>query len=221
MTATEFQQWLVAHGQLIDVDGKPGQKTRDAIIAAFTNLAAAKVTDDDITALALRLGCTPKQIRAVAQVESGGSAFDKQGRPKILFERHFFWRITDGTYGVTPYSNLHSGGYDESSWTKLVNAACKDSQAAFASCSWGKFQVMGAHWKTLGYDSALDMAYTTVNSEAAHYEMLARYIEYNNLKKALQALSKNAIDNVAFARAYNGQNYKKFAYDTKLAEAMK
>jgi hypothetical protein len=154
-------------------------------------------------------------------VESGGSAFDKNKRPKILYERHFFWRITNGEYGVTSYSNSIAGGYDENSWVKLTRAACFDPLAAFASCSWGKFQVMGAHWKTLGYPSSLEMAYTTVVSEAAHYEMLARFIEKNGLKPALQALSTNPQDNEAFAKAYNGQEFKRFAYDQKLAKAMR
>lgn len=220
MTVAELQHWLNAHGQTIATDGVCGPKTREAIVDAFTNVCAAQVTDADIALLAIRLGCTVKQIKAVAKVESGGSAFDGMGRPKILFERHLFHRLTNGAFSVRPFSNPNGGGYNEPSWDKLTLAAGFDPDAAFASASWGKFQVLGTHWRALGYPSPLELAYSTVTGEAAHYELLARYIEKNGLKPALQALSTNPADNVAFAKAYNGPQFKKFAYDTKLAAAM-
>jgi hypothetical protein len=220
MTPTEFQQWLGAHGQPVVVDGICGRLTRQAIVAAFTNPCAAAVTDADIASLATRLGCTVKQLKAVAKVESGGSAFDRFGRPKILFERHKFHSFTGGRFAPAPYSNPKGGGYNEDSWEKLTHAACKDIGAAFASVSWGKFQVMAFHWDALGYPSALEMAYSTVTGEAAHYEMLARYIEKNGLKPALQRLSTDPERNVAFARAYNGPAFRNFNYHSKLAAAM-
>lgn len=221
MTPTELQQWLGAHGQPVAVDGKPGPITRAAIIAAFTNTCADAVTDANIAAIATRLGCTIKQLRAVATVESGGGAFDNKGRPKILFEHHLFHRLTDGKFSVCSFSNPKGGGYSEDSWQKLTEAACKDASAAFASASWGKFQVLGAHWKALGYPSSIDMAFSTVTSEAAHYDMLARFIEHNGLKPALSKLSTNPEDNRAFARSYNGPAYTNFSYHEKLARAMR
>lgn len=220
MSPTELQQWLGAHGQPVIVDGVCGPMTRNAIVAAFTTNRASSVTDADIATLATRLGCSAKQLKAVAKVESGGSAFDRFGRPKILFERHLFHRLTGGRFSLTPWSNPTGGGYNEDSWDKLSRAACVDPLAAFAAASWGKFQILGMHWDGLGYPSSLEMAYTTVTSEAAHYEMLARYVERNNLQGALQKLSTDPERNVAFARAYNGPGFKKFSYDTKLAAAM-
>lgn len=221
MTPTEFQQWLNAHGPSILVDGKPGAITRAATRAVFTNPSAPAVTDSEIAAIALRLGCTPKQVRAVAKVESGGAAFDKQGRPKILFERHLFHRLTDGKFSVSAFSNSDGGGYGEDSWEKLTQAACKDADAAFAAASWGRFQVLGLHWKALGYPSPIDMAYTAVTSEAGHYTMLARYVEANGMKPAIKALSADPETCRAFAKGYNGPAYRQFNYHTKLAEAMK
>jgi len=220
VTPKELQQWLGAHGQPLMVDGKCGPKTREAIKAAFVNTCAGAVTDDEIAMLAKRLGCTPKQLRAMAKVESGGAGFDKQGRPKILFERHLFYRYTGGRFGLSPFSQPKGGGYAEDSWDKLTRAACLDAGSAFAAVSWGKFQVLGYHWDVLKYPSAIDMAYSTVTGEGAHYEMLARYIEKNNLKGALAKLSTNPADNVALAKGYNGPAFKKFAYDDKLAKAM-
>lgn len=220
MTVADLQHWLNAHGQTVATDGIAGPKTRAAIVAAFTNDCAPAVTDTDIAVLASRLGCSAKQIKTVARVESGGSAFDDMGRPKILFERHLFHRLTNGQHSVRPFSNPKGGGYNEPSWDKLTLAAGFDPDAAFASASWGKFQVLGTHWKALKYPSALELAYSTVTSEAAHYELLARYIEANGLKPALAKLSTNPRDNEAFAKGYNGPAFKKFAYDQKLAVAM-
>lgn len=221
MTVTELQRWLCAHGQTVAVDGKGGPLTRAAIMAAFSNDCAAAITAEEIETLAQRLGCSAKQLRAVSKVESGGSAYDNAGRPKILFERHKFHDLTGGKYSVASFSNPMGGGYGEDSWGKLVKAACLDPEAAFGSASWGKFQVMGLHWNSLGYPSALEMAYSTVTGEAAHYEMLARYIEKNGLKGALASLSTNPADNVAFAKGYNGPAFRRFNYDEKLAEAMR
>jgi hypothetical protein len=220
MTPTELQQWLGAHGQPVAVDGVCGPMTREAITKAFTSDCAAAVTDDDIATLATRLGCSVKQLKAVAKVESGGSAFDRFGRPKILFERHLFHRFTGGRFGQTAWSNPKGGGYNEDSWDKLTRAACQDVGSAFAAVSWGKFQVLGMHWDVLGYPSALEMAYTTVTSEAAHYEMLARFIEVNKLTGALKALSTDPERNIAFASRYNGPAFRKFSYHSKLAQAM-
>lgn len=218
MTPTDLQTWLNAHGQNVVVDGKIGPASQAAIVAAFTNRNAPAVTDSQIAAFALRLGCTTKQLRAVARVESGGSAFDNFGRPKILFERHIFHRLTDGQWDGTAFSNASPGGYDESSWSKLTQAAAKNPDAAFSSASWGKFQVIGAHWNTLGYASPIALAYSTVMDEAASYELLARFIEKNGLSGALARLSTDTASCTPFARGYNGPAQR--GYDAKLAAAM-
>jgi hypothetical protein len=220
MNATEFQAWLNAHGASLAVDGQPGPATRAAIAAVFTNLHAPAVTDAEITGFAEQIGCAVKQLRAVAKVESGGAAFDTHGRPKILFERHYFHRLTEGRWSVCAFSNPDGGGYAEDSWDKLVAAACRDPWAAFQSASWGKFQIMGAHWKALGYASPLEMAWSMRESEAGHYDALVRFVTVNGLGDEIRAISRNPADNAAFASKYNGPGFRKFSYDEKLAVAM-
>lgn len=220
MNVTELQQWLVDHGQPIAVDGKCGPVTRAAILAAFTNLDAPAATETDIAGFAAQLGCTVKQIKAIAAVESAGGGFTKSGRPKILFERHYFWRLTNGRFGLRTCSNAKAGGYSEDSWEKLCLAACLDPDAAFSSASWGKFQVMGAHWNKLDYRSPIAMAYSMTRSEGDHYEALVRYIKAFGLVEEARALSTNPEDNRPFAAGYNGSGYRKFSYHSKLAKAM-
>lgn len=201
-------------------DGKWGPASRQALLDHFTNVNAPAVSAADIATYAARLGCTSHQINAVAKVESSGGGFDNSGKPKILFERHWFHRLTNGKWSPSPFSQSKGGGYGESSWLKLSAACAHDPDAAFSSCSWGKFQVMGGHWQKLGYPSPYAMAWTAVQSEADHYEMLIRYIEAFSLKDELQAISANPDDCRAFARAYNGPAYERFDYHAKIARAM-
>ena len=61
----------------------------------------------------------------------------------------------------------------------------------------------------------------TVGSEAAHYEMLARYVLTFGLADDLRRLSTNPVDCEGFAAGYNGPGYRRFSYHTKLAAAMR
>lgn len=220
MTPTDLQSWLNTHGATLVVDGSFGPTSRKALEAVFTNPCADATTDADMKVFADRLGCSVKQLKAVSLVESGGSGFDNKGRPKILFERHLFHRFTNGKFSVSAYSNSSGGGYKDDSWAKLGEAASKSVFAAFEAVSWGKFQVLGMWWDELGYASPVEMAYSAVTSEDAHYEMLVRYIEHNKMQGAVRAISTNAATNVAFAKGYNGPAFSKYNYDTKLAKGM-
>lgn len=201
-------------------DGQFGPASRAALSAHFTNKQAAAVNAADLTVFASKLGCTVQQIKAVAAVESAGGGFDNQGRPKILYERHLFHRLTDGKWSPTAFSLAAGGGYSESSWDKLGAACAKDPDAAFSACSWGKFQVLGMHWSKLGYSSPYELAHSTVNGEADHYELLVRYILTFGLVDELRALSRDPDDCRGFAKGYNGPAYIRFDYHTKLARAM-
>lgn len=202
-------------------DGQWGPASRAALLAFFVNTAAPAISVVEIEAFAERLGCTVRQIAAVAAVESSGGGFDRNGRPKILFERHHFHRLTAGKWSPTIYSLPNGGGYDIDSWTKLAAACGKDPDAAFASCSWGKFQVMGGHWHALEYASPFELAASCRAGEVAHYELLARYIEDFGLVDELRAISPRADDCRAFAKAYNGPRYEAFDYHNRIARAMR
>lgn len=201
-------------------DGQWGQASILAFHTAFRNPSAPAVTSGDVARFADRLGCSVAQLNAVASVESGGGSFDRLGRPKILYERHIFHRLTGGQWSVTAYSNPSGGGYDQDSWAKLAMAIGKAPDAAFSSCSWGRFQVMGKAWGQLGYTSPFELAMSTVKGEAGHYELLCRFIEKNGLADELRSLSADPDDCRPFARLYNGPGYEANAYHSKLARAL-
>lgn len=222
MIASDFQKWLntKSQGSQIVVDGDPGPATRQAIMDSFYNTNANAVTQEQVEKMAGGLGCDYDQLNAVAITESGGSGYDSQGYPKMLFERHKYDKFTSGMYSVCSWSNPSSGGYNESSWDKLCHAACQDTDAAFKSASWGKFQVMGYWFCDLGYASPLEMAYSTVLAEAAHYYLFCGYIRIANLTAALRKVSSDPDDCRDFAYGYNGPGYEEYNYHVKIANNM-
>lgn len=202
-------------------DGIWGQKSRDALLMTFTNIAAPALTQSDIKGFAKRLGVSVKQLQAVAYVEASGKGFDKKGRPKILFERHKFHKYTGGVWSTSSFSNPVGGGYSESSWDKLLGAIVTGAvDAAFMACSWGKFQVLGEWWDEFGFASPFALAHSTVASEAKHYELLIAYVEHTGLQDEMAMISTDPETCRAFAKGYNGATYAKLGYHTKIAAAM-
>lgn len=236
MDVKGLQKWLNDHGaspRLVE-DGKGGTLTRSAFIQVFVNKNAKAITQEELKSIATLLGdTTTKRVEAVAKVESNGGGWFTSGLPKILYERHYFYRLTRQVVKWLSFGwlgNTSSGGYTtdvnnngiNDNWEKLAAAACIDPDAAIRSVSIGKFQVMGDHYKLLGYSQPIDMLWAARNDEYEHYKMLANYIlKVANLKSAFLKLSTNPSDNIAFARGYNGPSYSKNEYDVKLARAMR
>lgn len=227
-TLLDLQRFLNTRtGAALVEDGKGGPKTRAAIIAGFTNRDATPITTAQVQMIADRLGATLKQVQAVAKVESNGGGWNAQGQPTALYERHYAWRRL--RIKIPFLSDPAPGGYTldadrdglNDSWEKLADMAMRNPVVAFESASFGKFQIMGAHWKTLGYAGPVEMVWTLRDNESAHYDMLARFIIHNGLLPHLRLLSTNPADNVGFARRYNGPKFAKNRYDHKLAAAMR
>lgn len=226
MTVLAIQQFLNTRGARLAEDGKGGPATRAAILDTFRNADAPAITPAQIKRLAERLGGTTAQVAAVAKVESAGGGWDNAGRLKCLWERHWLWRRV--RIAVPLLSNPKPGGYTvdadrdgvNDSWEKLADAACRFGTVAFECASFGKFQIMGGHWKALGYASPLDFVWLLSRDEAAHYDALGRYIEVNRLAPAFRQISARPDDCRAFARGYNGPAYAKHGYHAKIADAM-
>ncbi|MGB1425604.1 MAG: N-acetylmuramidase family protein [Paracoccaceae bacterium] len=206
-------------------DGAWGPNTRKAFLNAFVNKNAQAITDYDYEQAASRLGCTRAQIKAFAAIESGGSSFSNNGRPKILFEAHYFSRLTKRRYDRS-HPSISSRRWNRrlyarhmpGRYNRLAKAVSLNVDAGLSSASWGKFQIMGAHWKTLGYESAWDFAMKHVESEKNHLDAFCRFIEKNGLKTALRKCKANNPDSCrAVVKRYNGPAYAKNNYHVKLA----
>lgn len=187
-----------------------------------------KITLQQINDAAKSINVPVAALRAVMQVECKGSGFNADGTPVILFERHVFRQrlITNGKADIATKAmkerpdlcNTSEGGYGLlSAQHGRLNAASQyDRTSALESASWGLGQVMGYHWKDLGYASIQAFINAMYKDEASQLEAMCKFIKTNGLDKYLRNL-----DWAGFAFRYNGSGYKSNQYDTKLAAAYK
>src|SRR5258708_4200452 len=152
-------------------------------------------------------------------VETHGCGFFPSRRPQILYERHLFAKSTGGQYDATaPHvSTPVAGGYGpggDNQYTRLAQAYALDANAALGSASWGLGQVLGQHAPHVGYNSVDDMVTAMAASEDQQLQAVVGFIQWQNLENALQQQNW-----AAYARAYNGIDYAKNQYDTKLSLA--
>mgnify|MGYP002783554467 FL=1 len=174
--------------------------------------------DRDYTQAANLLNLEVAVIRAVVEVEAAGSGFLPDGRPKILFERHWFFKLTPLPVSQTrsDLSNPKPGGYlgGIREWYRLNEALNLDRIPAIKSASWGLGQVMGFNYKLAGYSDVEEFVNAMHISEGKHLQAMMNFIKSQNLDKALRSR-----DWVAFARGYNGPAFARNQYDKKLAAA--
>ena len=167
------------------------------------------ITDEDYDEAAKTLGVEVAVVKAVSTVETAGESFDIAGRPRILFERHYFHRLTAGAYDThhARISAKSSGGYGKFSeqYKKLAEAYLLDEDAALESASWGSFQIMGESYRRAGFTSVKAFVQAMTTSEAAHMRAFVAFVKSDSaMAKALR--DKNW---AGFAKRYNGSGYKK------------
>lgn len=174
----------------------------------------------DFEAVAARLGCEWEAVAAVAEVESGPlGGFAQDGRPIILFERHLFSRKTNSRFDASnpTVSNRTPGGYPRTQaerWAQLTEAYALDAEAALASASYGRFQVLGQNYPNLSMANAHEYVSKIARSERDQLEAFEGFIRANSLADELQRK-----DWTGFASRYNGPGYAANQYDTKMAQA--
>lgn len=180
------------------------------------------LTRGDLAAAAAALGCDLATVEAVVQVESSGRGFDPaSGRPLILFEPHWFSRLTAGRFdadhptlsyprwGTRPYPPRQA-----ERWCQLEAAAALDRDAAYGATSWGLFQILGVNHALCGFARPTDFAAGMAESEGRQLAAFVAFVLAKGLDRALRAR-----DWSAFARAYNGPSFAKHDYHGRLARA--
>lgn len=208
-------------------DGVWGQKSRAALLAKLTNKNAPALTEADLERAADELRAPVTIIRAVRKVEAPRGAFDENGRPSILFERHKFRTHSKGHFDRVapalsgpPYGRGKYGTY-AGQYDKLLDACALDPDAAFKACSWGAFQVLGENAEAMGYATAFDMALALTTGEPAHLDCFLRFVQMKGLEDELRACRPgDAASCIPFVRGYNGEGFRVFDYHNTLAEAM-
>ncbi len=164
------------------------------------------------------LGVSEPEVWAVLTVETRGFGFLRDRRPQILFERHIFHNLTNGQHDVghEDISSTSPGGYvgGPREYERLDRALKLDRGAALQSASWGIAQIMGFNFKVAGFATVAPMIDAMVRDENAQLLAMANFITGKGLAGALRRQNW-----VSFARGYNGADFKKNEYDTRLAAA--
>jgi hypothetical protein len=208
------------------IDGAAGDKTQTHLL--YGPGPQRYLAQADLARAAATLGIHIALMQAVNEVESAGSGFEANGKPKILFERHVFHRqLLAHGFTVDEVAALatlqpailstQTGGYQGgvAEHPRLARASQIHPAAAIESASWGAFQIMGHHWQRLGYASAEAFATAMRTSEAGQLEAFVRFVKADPaLHKALKGKKW-----AEFAKRYNGPAYARNLYDVKLERA--
>lgn len=181
---------------------------------------AKRIDDLDLPRVGREIGVDEDEIHAVLDVESAGSGFDKQGRPKMLFEPHVFYRNLSGekrdravSEGIA-YSEWRRGSYPADSYPRLIAACNIDETAALKAASWGLGQILGENFRAAGYATPQAMVTDFTLDEDNHLEAMIRFIQAKGLADELRRHDWDG-----FARGYNGALYAAHGYHLKLKAA--
>jgi len=184
---------------------------------SFTGLAAP-LSRQGLDGVLDFLGIEAADIWAVLAVETKGCGFLADRRPLILFERHVFHRRTQGRFddGHPSISASTPGGYlgGAREYLRLEEALALDPAAALESASWGIGQIMGFNAAAAGFADTESMVTAMIEREDAQLTAMAGFLRANGLHAPLARH-----DWAAFARGYNGPDFAKNQYDSRLAAA--
>jgi hypothetical protein len=133
------------------------------------NQSVKKFTHDDIVLIANQHSLEPLLLEAFVEVYAPGSGFLEDGRPKVIFQHHIFWKNLLPAYrtrfkrrkfkmlAVMHRDILHpvpatsvSVSY-LSEHNKLDKATGIDSDAALRSALWGRFMLPGEAFISAGF----------------------------------------------------------------------
>ena len=178
-----------------------------------------------LKALAAHLAIDPATAVAVLTMESGGRAFDANGRMIIRFENHVFYdrwgkdnlavyqqhfqfnagqRWTGHQWRPNAYEawrTCHTSQDEE--WRVFEFARGINDTAAKLSISMGGAQIMGFNYPTLGYDTVQQMFDAFSVSERDQIIGFFNFIR-GRTSESRRIAALQALDFVTFARLYNG-----------------
>lgn len=178
---------------------------------------AKAISDDDIARFADSIGAHPADVEAISKVESGGFGWFADGRIKILFEKHIFWKYLDAkqkeealnqAVGRPKFIPPSMGGYKDQAnpairYRILEKAIAINRDAAFNAISIGRYQIMGFNHTACGFSSAEMMFKAFCDSEEAQLRAFGRFLRSKNLIQAIRDRDFAKIE-----QGYNGGGLK-------------
>lgn len=172
---------------------------------------AAPMSRNMFTRTAKDLGCEPAMVAAVWQIEAGGKAFFPDGRVKILFERHVFYKELPAAKRAeavrrglalpkrSPRTQYKDQVTADQRYELVKRAMELDETAAWRSFSMGGPQIMGFNCRLAGFQTPKDMFLAMRDGEDAHFDAFIGFVRSAGLVDELQRK-----DFTGFTRGYNG-----------------
>lgn len=179
--------------------------------------------DSKIIQLAKQSGYDAAALLAFIEVETGGKGFDAvTGKLLIQFEPSWFRK--NAPYAPSGRWSVNKVEVQSKEWLAFNDAFAKDKEAAMESTSIGLGQLMGFHWKRLGYASVGAMWDDAKKGIEFQVKQLIKFISTDaRLQKAIKLNDWRTV-----ASIYNGAGYKQLAikigrepYDISMAKAHK
>lgn len=190
-----------------------------AVAKADSLTRYSRLTDADFKLVADELDIEVAAMKAVVIIEAGEKmeGFAAPGIPIVNFDASMWKKFgTKGSGKGDPNATVPKGisGHALKEWTQLTNARKKNVDGANMSTFWGMFQIGGFNYKKCDCNSVGEFVERMSYSELEQLELFARFITNSGMVNDIK--NKNW---AAFARKYNGPNYAKRGYHTKMARA--
>jgi hypothetical protein len=177
-----------------------------------------EITNNDIYQLGVANGYAYKNIKSIITVESGQHGFDSAtGKIIIRPEKSWFQRLDKDwrTEAGSKTWQANQVGDQAKNWKVFNSMYDSDPTAAMLSTSIGMPQLMGFHHLDCGFSKVGPFWEFMKQSE---YNQIVCMIRWIKTVPALDAAIKE-FNPPKIAYYYNGQNFKKYNYDSKLIAA--
>jgi len=184
----------------------------------FRDRHAKPLTKADIQRASDALQVDLPTLWAFLWVETAGSGYLPDLRPRILFERNIFSRLTSHKWDSdnTDISNPTPGGYGASGsaqYDRLQKAAKLDCYSAIQSTSWGMGLLLGEQFAKTGFPDSNAYVAAQMESEGSQLDTIVHFLKSYSLDAQLRSHNWATL-----AHNYNGAAAAT-GYAAKLAQA--
>ena len=174
--------------------------------------------DKEIIDICKKQNIEAASLLAFISVETGGKGFDdKTGKILIQFEPAWFKK--EAPYAPSGLWSVNKVDVQSKEWSAFNDAYNKNPDAAMKSTSIGLGQIMGLHYKRLGYNTVGEMWDDAKNGIEQQVNQMVKFINSDpNLSDALKRHDWTKV-----ATIYNGSGFMDLAkkyHRTPYDEAM-
>ena len=162
--------------------------------------------NDAINLLSRNFSIEEAFLKAFIEVETGGQGFDPQtGKMIIQFEPAWFRKKEP--YAPTGKWSLNGVERQKAEWEAFNDAAKISEASAMESTSIGLGQILGLHYKRLGYKDVYGMWYEAENGIYHQVFQICQFLTTD--LTLMQAIARKDYHTISLI--YNGPKYKEMA----------